>query len=1103
MQGYDELIRKLDAFIRKYYTNKIIRYALLLTSLAATTFLLTNTLEYFLFLSPTLKKTLLIAVALVLGYYLAMLLFYASKRYKLTKGLSIEQAAEIIGKHFQQIDDKLINTLDLQKQLKLEPNNELLMASIDQKTEAIKPIPILSAINFAENKKYLRVLVPSLSAIIILLFAAPNFVREGTQRMIKFNQKFQPPAPFEFKLVNQQSKLQQGETLQIELQLVGEEIPQEVKLIQGTRSYKMRQLNTTTFAYEIENVQQSMNFLFEAGAYQSDNFAVQVVPKPNLQSINVSLQYPAYLKRSPETIENVGDLQVPEGTRIQWNIKTKNTSSLFFKIGEALKSADASDNSYKVNHTAKISSLYHISPFNENGLASDTLHYRLDVLIDAFPRIAMQSAIDSTTKSNIYFDVSIADDYGLTALYFCYIIENEAAVNRIPIPIQKNQNNQVAYYNWELSNLPRGKNFNYYFEVYDNDGVNGPKKSSTEIKLYQLPSEKALEKERIENVEKMLAKLEENRRKSEELQKEAKKITEKLLDQKTLRFEEKKQIQDLIKKQQSIEQSMEEIKEDLKKQNDLEDAYKNMDASIMEKRKQLEELFENVLDEKTKELMRELEKLLQQNNKELSQNQLQKMQDQNQNLEKEMDRMLELFKQLEFDKKLTEKIDALEKLSKEQKELSDKSQDKKENRENLLKAQEELNKKAEELKKDLQDLQKENQALEEPNDFQSPEEEMKDIEQDMKEGKEELQKKNNSKASEKQKSAAEKMEQLSQKMKQEQMQAQAEELDINIKALRQILDNLLTSSFNQEKVMEELKRTSTNSPRYVQLTQSQKNISDDMQKVEDSLFALSKKVVQIKSFINKEIGQINNNIDKSIEALAERRTPEATVRQQYTMTSMNNLAVLLSEILQQMQNEMESKKQNGKPGAKPGKKPGPKSGGASLSKMQEQLNKQMEEMKKGQNPGGGKDGKQGQGKMSEQLAKMAAQQQAIRNALSQLEKEMNKNGEGGTGNQINQLKKEMEKTEKDLYNKNLNQETIDRQKEIMSRLLEAEDALKEREYDEKRQAQQSITTKAKSQQKFEQYKRERSTEVELLKTVPPNFKPYYKEKAQQYFKQNP
>jgi hypothetical protein len=160
-------------------------------------------------------------------------------------------------------------------------------------------------------------------------------------------------------------------------------------------------------------------------------------------------------------------------------------------------------------------------------------------------------------------------------------------------------------------------------------------------------------------------------------------------------------------------------------------------------------------------------------------------------------------------------------------------------------------------------------------------------------------------------------------------------------------------------------------------------------------------------------------------------------------------------------------------------------------------------MKNGQNPGGQKGKGQQKGSQAEQLAKMAAQQQAIRSAMSQLEKEMNKNGNGGNSNQINQLKKEMEKTESDLYNRNISQETINRQKEIMTRLLEAEKAAREREFDDKREAKSPNENFEKTNIRFEEYKKEKMKEIELIKTVPPNLTPYYKDKVNQYFKQIP
>ena len=90
-----------------------------------------------------------------------------------------------------------------------------------------------------------------------------------------------------------------------------------------------------------------------------------------------------------------------------------------------------------------------------------------------------------------------------------------------------------------------------------------------------------------------------------------------------------------------------------------------------------------------------------------------------------------------------------------------------------------------------------------------------------------------------------------------------------------------------------------------------------------------------------------------------------------------------------------------------------------------------------------------------------------------------------------------------LYNKNITQETINRQKEIMTRLLEAEKAVRERELDDKRESQSANENFDKPNLRFEEYKKEKMKEIELIKSVPPNLNPYYKDKVNQYFKQIP
>lgn len=93
----------------------------------------------------------------------------------------------------------------------------------------------------------------------------------------------------------------------------------------------------------------------------------------------------------------------------------------------------------------------------------------------------------------------------------------------------------------------------------------------------------------------------------------------------------------------------------------------------------------------------------------------------------------------------------------------------------------------------------------------------------------------------------------------------------------------------------------------------------------------------------------------------------------------------------------------------------------------------------------------------------------------------------------------MEETEVDLVNKRLTRQLIQRQQEILTRLLEAEDAMREQELDEEREGETAKERPREMPPEFEQYLKSKQKEVELLRTLPPKLNPYYKQEVMKYF----
>lgn len=1094
--NYDLLVEKINEFIRKFYLNKLLRGSIYAATTILALYLILFVWVYYSYPSTTAKTISFFAfIAIALAAILFWIVKPALSYFNLGRIISFEQAANLIGNHFFNVKDRLLNTLQLHELVKTSSQNtDLILAGIDQKISELKPIPFTQAVNIGDNRKYLKFLFIPLSIILLIAFIAPAILKEGTHSFIRYDQEILPKAPFEFILENKSLMVTQGDDITLKLKLKGDNFPQDIYVEDGSNSYKLEKENISTFSYTFKNLQQSKHLFFNGGGFRSATYLIEVKPRPSLLNISANLVFPAYLNRKNEQVANAGDLLVPEGTKITWILKTENSDNIDFTLQKRKEIIAVKNNIAQFNAVLKHNADYSITPINGFIANRDTLKHQINVINDQYPAINVTETPDSLSRKALYFNGNITDDYGFSSLRFKFIVkEKNRKVNETStiIPIKNNQTENGFFFLWNLKNidLKPGQQIEYFFEVADNDGVNGPKTTKSEIKIYQEPTQQQVAEQIAENSNTLKQKVEQTIKLANTIEKESKKLSENLLQKKTLNFEDKKAIEQLLEKQKQLDQSIKDIKEQNQKNTFQKEENNALNEELKEKQKKIDDLFNNVLDEKTRDLLKKLQQLMDQNNKDQTRNELSKMQMDNKSLKNELDRILELYKQLEFEQNLQNKIDRLNDLSQQQNELSKQSKDKNSSVNELKEKQEQLNKEFNDLKKELKQLDEKNQSLDRPNNFKNPDKEAAEIEKNQRESSDQLNQNNKQKASDKQQKAAQQMQNLAQQMQEQQQAGAEQENKVNAQELRKILENLLNTSFEQEKVMLALRKMSSTDPGYVAQAQQQNLIKDNMKTIADSLHALAKRVPQIESTVNDEVEKINFNIAKALELLGDRRTPEANRSQQFAMTSINNLALMLNEALEQLQNAMKN--------SKGGKGKGQQSL-QELQKMQEQLNKNMQNAKEKMQQEGNK-GTVPKGQMSQEFAKMAQQQQMIREALEKLNREENKDGKNGMGN-LDQTVQEMKRTENDLVNKRISDETMNRQRNLMVKLLEAEKAQREQDESSKRESKSGKEFPPQYKQMLEKFNKQQLTETELLQKLPPNLNYYYKIKVAEYFK---
>jgi hypothetical protein len=1120
MGSFDRLLEQIDAFIRKFYKNQMVKGVILFVGVFLFSFLLTTALEYFGRFGSFTRGVLFFTF---IGVNLAILINYIviplMKLYSFGSRIDRYQASEIIGSFFPSISDRLKNTLQLNDSLNAnEGNIELLRASVMQRANNLSVVPFATAIDLKENKKYAKYLIPLFLLIVVIGIAAPGLFTQGTERVVNYSKEFIPEAPFDFILNTDDLIIEEGNDLPVEVTLKGEALPEQVYLISENGKFLMTRVSKNMFSGTIKKPKVSGVFHFEANEFLSDEYNLAVFGKAAIGKMEAKLMYPAYLGKTDEVIRNAGDLTVPEGTIIEWSLVAKNTKHVDF-VFNGFKQRFTTEGikvTKKLSENARVSLLL----ANKFRTKTDSSSMNISVIKDVYPSIQVEEMKDSTSEGVRFFSGRISDDYGLNSLQFVYTVISEDGKKRENrMSVRKTAGVDMPFdfgVDFRRENVKLNDRIEYYFVVTDNDGVNGNKATGSQVYTYKLPSLEELNEKRDEEQQEAKENLNDLLNRTNEFQKNIDKLKKDVLNSKKSDWNKMNQVEQLKEEQKNLLESLENMQQMMEQSTQQKDQLSEMDKELLEKQEMIDKLLEELMDDELRKLLDDLEKLLEKNDKEGMKENLEDLEQSSEDMKKQLDRSLEMLKRLQVNEKIDDIEKELEELSKEQEELKKDVLEEKISKEKAVEKQDEINKKFDELKEDLQELKDLNKELDKPMNLGDTEESEKSIEENLNESKESLENSKEKKAAESQQSASDEMKKMAEQLDQMQQQSNQQQQQEDINSLRNILESLMALSFDQEDLMLRFARVGDLDPSYRRYGRKQRAIIDDTKIVRDSLLALAKRQPKIAAFVDKELNAIKENHALSLEDIDEHRKRELNVHQQSVMTSYNNLALLLNESLQSMQQQMQSMMEGSGSCNNPGGKGKPKPGSSmNPGDMKQMLKKQLEQMQKGMGPNpngdkpgdqpgqkpGGKEGMGMQGLGNKQIAKMAAEQTAIRQRLEQLRNELNKEGKG-KGNQLNPLIQELEEQEKELINKKFSPEMINRQKEILTRLLESEKALMERGFEEKRESQSGKNENYGNKIRFDEYNRQKLRQIELLRTVDPVYRKYYKDKANEYFNQS-
>ncbi|MBE9575786.1 DUF4175 family protein [Flavobacterium proteolyticum] len=1103
MEAKSIIFDKLEEFIKKFYTNELIKGVILFIGLGLLYFIFTLLIEYFLWLSTSGRTILFwLFVGVESFLFIRFIAFPLFKLFKLQQGINYKQASEIIGNHFSEVQDKLLNFLQLANQ---SQTSELLAASIEQKAASLQPIPFSNAVNFAKNKKFLPyAIIPIL--LLILFFVTGNFeiISKSFTRVVNYETKFAPPAPFEFVVLNKSLTAQQNSDFVLQVKTQGKVLPENVAIQIGDEEYFLQSTKPGVFEYTFSKLSKDVTFSLLANGLNSKEYQINVVDVPTIANFEMVLQYPSYLGKKSEIIQGTGNAVVPEGTVVNWRINALATDKVSFKSNNQVSVFANKENNFSLSRRITDNLSYEVITSNRNINEFEKLSYQIATIKDQYPTISVQIAPDSLKLKSKMMIGQVADDHGLSKLQVVFYPKgNPNAVRKANLAINKQAVDQFIYSFPNGLAIEEGVNYEYYFEVFDNDVVNNYKSTKSSVFLHYELTEEQKEDKQLQEQNENINSLEKSIQNQEKQISELDKLQKMNKEKSTLDFKDQKKVEDFINRQKQQDEMMKEFTKKLT-ENLEEFNPKSQDKDKEELLRRLEEAEKQA--EKNEKLLKELEELSKKLEKDKLFDKADKLKQNAKNQQQNLEQLVELTKRFYVEQKAEQIADKLDKLAeKEDKLANDAKENSKEN-------QDAINKEFENIQKELQDLDKENKELKAPMDIPNDKNEQEDVKKDMEKASEELQKQNQQKAKPKQKSAAAKMKQMSQKMTQSMQLGDMEQMQEDAKLLRQILDNLLAFSFDEETLIKTTNTTQTRSLQLNKVLKKQQDLKLQFKHVDDSLFAVALRNPKITETILNEVGEIHYNLDKTLETLADNNIQKGASHQQYVLTSANRLADYLSNVQSEMNMEMQGQG-SGKGKPKPG-------GGKGMQlpdiiKQQEGLGEKMKEgMKPGEKPGDKPGEKSGQGKQKGQsgengeegengsegnagkVLEILKEQQQLRDAL---QKALEKEGMTGQGqNALNQMKD----IEKQLINKGFKNETLQKMLNLKHELLKLEKAIQQQGVDTKRQSKTNDKNYNGSTTPLSKELKDYLNSVEILNRQSLPLQPNFNQKVQNYFKGN-
>jgi hypothetical protein len=1109
---YKEIIAKLERLVKREY---FLFAGIGIQSTVIVGILIFLSFSFFeaLFHFESIIRTILFSIFLIItiGIFLFLFVVPILKYLNIFRKTNYYTVAERAGSKFHLLKDDLLNAMQLVSIENSAQNYSLNLidAAFLNVYEKAKSIRFESIVSFAKAKELFKYfIITLLISSALLLFVNP--LNAAAFRLINFNREFIPPAKFTFEIHPGNTQLTKGDDINISIKVNGP-IPKVLSIAtkeEDQTKFEFQSLKRDSlglYNYDVKSVRNSFKYFAKADDISSAEFSVNVIDRPIIKTLDETITSPAYSKLSSVEQKDNGNITALPGSNVKINIsstKNLNTAKLVFGDSTTVNlkvSEDSADGSFSIKKDNTYQIIITDGKGNEN---LSPITYSIKTLQDLYPSITLISPdgdVNLPVDNRVNLFAKINDDYGFSKLTLNYRLssskykEAEPDFKSVEIPIDKNSKEQDINYIWNLSDMQLTENdvVTYYLEAFDNDNINGPKSSKTSPLNVRVPSLDEMLSQADNTQNSAVNDLQQTLQQAQDLKNDIEKIVQDLRqNKKDISWDEKHKIEKTLDQFKKLQDKADEIGKKIDQMKNNLQQNNLLSNETLEKYSELQKLFDSLSTDEMKKARENMQNLLQTLDRQQIQQAMENYKFNEEQFRAGIERTMNLLKRIQAEQKVNDLLKRIDQLAKKQEELQKETGDSKgKDKNELSEKQNDISKGLKNLKENMNDLSDKMKELKDlPNnqlDSLQQKFDTQNNQQLSKEASEKIQHDQNQLAMQDQQQIMQNMREMKKGMQQlQQSMARQSQMQTFLDMIK-ITDNLISLSKEQERLKNSSENMDPNSSGFKRNSEQQNEIQNNLEKTLQQMSALSQKTFAITPEMGKALGDANRAMLKSLEAMQNRNGGQAMNEQSNAMKNLNEAASLMKSSMEQMMS-------------------GGQGQGGMMSLMQQMGLMTQQQMNLNNLTQMLQQAMQGSMTLEQQaqLQRLAQQQEQIRKSLEQLNNEAKASGQSKTlAASIDKMLQQMLEVVTDMKSQKLDDNVVQEQEHILSRMLDAQRSVNERDYEKERESftGKDIVRESPAELNLSSDKGRNKIIDELNKAVQDGFSKDYEELIRKYY----